>query len=396
MPLYASTPAFVSSSRTGTPIDIGRRVPPSTSALPSRLQPRSLESTPPMQPSPEASPSPASLQRLYGLDASMLVAMILDKRGQDASLLLQQQLKSGGPDKQNEIYDAVRRHLLCLAQDRHGNFLVQRTIEARPQTAWDLSGSFVDLTLSQFGSHVVQKILEGDEKIREQVAEELMGAKLEQTLTSRNSIHVWQRILEAEWRRGEFRERIFASINAQLAGKWAQTARQETGSIICQNIFESAHEDEKRPCMHEVLDELDRCASNQWGVWVVQHIIEHGTDEDRKAALRKLLGSAATLALSPYGQKAIMSGLKTRDPFFVEEFVSALCQSSGARRPPLIDVCLSPHGIQIVTQLLTTVRQEIRDRIISTVRRNSVFLKGSKTGMKVHQLCERARAFAGY
>lgn len=39
---------------------------------------------------------------------------------------------------------------------------------------------------------------------------------------------------------------------------------------------------------------------------------------------------------------------------------------------------------------------EVREKIISTVRKNSVFLKGSKTGLKVHQLCERARAFSGY
>jgi hypothetical protein len=96
------------------------------------------------------------------------------------------------------------------------------------------------------------------------------------------------------------------------------------------------------------------------------------------------------------GQKAVMSGLKTGDAEFLHDYVDVMCQSSQPRRPPLIDVCLAPHGIQIVTQLLTTVEPRTRERIISTVRRNSVFLKGSKAGMKVHQLCERARAFAGY
>lgn len=91
-----------------------------------------------------------------------------------------------------------------------------------------------------------------------------------------------------------------------------------------------------------------------------------------------------------------MSGLKTGDQRFLQDYVEAMCHSSPPRRPSLIDVCLAAHGIQIVTQLLTTVDQKTRDRIISTVRRNSVFLKGSKAGMKVHQLCERARAFAGY
>lgn len=367
---------------------------PSAVSLPYHLRSKPASS----RTSPRSSPGSTLLipSRLENASAATLVGMILDKRGQEASLLLQQQLKNGSPQRQEEIVDAIYARIVPLSHDRHGNFLVQGAIEMRAETAKHLKGTFVELTMSQFGCHVVQKALEGDEAVREAVIEELLGSRLEQTLTSRHSIHVWQRILETESTRPHFREKIFGSINRQLKGRWARTARQETGSIICQNIFESAQPAEKAMCMLEVLEELDECATNQWGVWVVQHIIEHGAEEERKSALRGLVQSASKLTLSLYGQKAVMSGLKTGDGQFLHEYVDALCQSSQPRRPPLIDVCLAPHGVQIVTQLLTTVDTKTRERIISTVRRNSVFLKGSKTGMKVHQLCERARAFAGY
>jgi hypothetical protein len=372
-------------------------------------------------PSSSSGSAPRSPSRLENAPAGRLVAMILDRRGQEASMVLQQQLKTGAPERQTEILDAIRTNVVALSHDRHGNFLVQGAIESRADLALDLKGSFVELTMSQFGCHVVQKALEGGEEVREAVVQELLGSRLDQTLTSRHSIHVWQRILESEWQRSSFRDEIFASINRQLKGHWARTARQEAGSIICQNIFESAQPDEKARCMQEVLDELEECATNQWGVWVVQHIIEHGSPEERHAALQRVSRSASKLTLSQYGkfdssvaskrfpsdlllfcvwtlagQKAVMSGLKTGDAEFLHDYVDVMCQSSQPRRPPLIDVCLAPHGIQIVTQLLTTVEPRTRERIISTVRRNSVFLKGSKAGMKVHQLCERARAFAGY
>lgn len=366
---------------------------PTAGSLAAQLRSKPFASTP-----SRASPLPASVtaSRLENAPASTLIGMILDRRGQEASLLLQQQLKSGSAERQDEIHQAICARIVPLSHDRHGNFLVQTAIEDRAETAMHLRGAFVELTMSQFGCHVVQKALEGEEGVREAVTEELLGSRLDQTLTSRHSIHVWQRILETDWKRPQFREQIFASINRQLKGRWARTARQETGSIICQNIFESAQPGEKAQCMQEVLEELDECATNQWGVWVVQHIIEHGAEEERKAALRGLVRSASKLTLSQFGQKAVMSGLKTGDRHFLQEYVEAMCQASQPRRPPLIDVCLAPHGIQIVTQLLTTVDQKTRERIISTVRRNSVFLKGSKAGMKVHQLCERARAFAGY
>lgn len=263
------------------------------------------QSVPLSRASPRNSPGPASLtlsSRLENAPASSLVAMILEKRGQDASLLLQQQLKSGSPERQTEIMDAICARIVPLSHDRHGNFLVQGAIEARPETAKHLKGAYVELAMSQFGCHVVQKALEGAEEIREAVAEELLGSRLDQTLTSRHSIHVWQRILETEWSRPRFREQIFASINRQLKGRWARTARQETGSIICQNIFESAQPAEKAQCMQEVLEELDDCANNQWGVWVVQHIIEHGADDERRAALQGLVRSASKLTLSQYGE----------------------------------------------------------------------------------------------
>lgn len=268
--------------------------------------PLHLRSTPLSRNSPRSSPSSTSLavSKLETASASTLVSMILEKRGQEASLLLQQQLKSSSNDRRNEILQAICARIVPLSHDRHGNFLVQAAIEARPETAMHLSGAFLELTMSQFGCHVVQKALEGEEAVREVVTEELLGSRLDQTLTSRHSIHVWQRILETEWKRPHFRNQIFASINQQLKGRWAFTARQETGSIICQNIFETAEPAEKAQCMQEVLEELDECATNQWGVWVVQHIIEHGAEEERKAALRGLVRSASKLTLSQYGKSA--------------------------------------------------------------------------------------------
>ena len=143
----------------------------------------------------------------------------------------------------------------------------------------------------------------------------------------------------------------------------------------------------------------------------------------RSIAFDKLIGEAVTLTLSQYGQKAIMSALKSRDPRFITPYVDLLCDRDGSvsptpagtdgqepalsppqaspatmssRRSVLVDISSAPQGVQIVTQLLTSVQPCQRDRIIKTVRKNSVFLKGSKAGLRVHQLCERARAFTGY
>ncbi|EPQ27269.1 uncharacterized protein PFL1_05192 [Pseudozyma flocculosa PF-1] len=347
--------------------------------------------------------SPRTEVALSPAKQSDLVRQIADGRGQEASIVLQQQLKSGTADAKRSVVGLVKSCILALSHDRHGNFLVQRALGVDADLAWSLKGHFVELAMSQFGCHVVQRVLDGEERVKMAVVEELLSSRLEESLTSRHSVHVWQKVLEIDWTHASFRSTIFAVMNRQMKGKWAKTARQETGSIICQNIFESADADEKSDCLQEVLAEAEECASNQWGVWVVQHIIEHGSDPEKKAALEGLLRSAVKLTLSQYGQKAIMSGLKSGDRTFVDKYVETLCEThpsgssgTGSRRSALVDVALAPQGLQIVTQLLTSVSPEMREKIIATVRKNSVFLKGSKTGLKVHQLCERARAFSGY
>ncbi|UZJ57212.1 hypothetical protein CBS101457_006532 [Exobasidium rhododendri] len=346
------------------------------------------------------------------LPADVLVAKALGPRSQDASIILQQQLKTGTSARKMAIIQAMGPHVLRLSDDKHGNFLIQRGVGVDLQVAWKLKGHFVSLSLSQFGCHVVQRVLD-EESIRAEVAEELLSDQVFETLTCRNSIHVWQKILEINWTDSEIRVKIFKVINSVMKGRWAETAMQETGSIICQNIFESADVEEKKDCVSEILERLCECAANQWGVWVVQHIIEHGDSEHRTLAFNQLLSDAVMLTLSQYGQKAIMSALKSCNQHFIARYVDILCDRedsnesighspclsptlSNSRRSVLVDISSAPQGVQIVTQLLTSVQPSQRDRIIKTVRKNSVFLKGSKAGLRVHQLCERARAFTGY
>ncbi|CEH15149.1 Translational repressor Pumilio/PUF3 and related RNA-binding proteins (Puf superfamily) [Ceraceosorus bombacis] len=275
---------------------------------------------------------------------------------------------------------------------------------------------FSPFQTSQHSVHQPEQELIGEE-IKQEVVEELLNDRLMETLTSRNSIHVWQKVLEINWSSAEVRQRMFDAINNVMRGKWAQTARQETGSIVCQNIFESADREEKRECISEILEQLCLCATNQWGVWVVQHILEHGEAQDRRTAFNKLLEEAVHLTLSQYGQKAIMTALKCHDADFINAYLDIICDResageggassarsnvgassnyTGSRRSVLVDIASAPQGTQIMHTLLTSVGHEQRDRIIRTVRKNSVFLKGSKAGLKVHQLVERARAFGGY
>lgn len=344
----------------------------------------------------------------------LLVKLALTPDGQEASIKLQQKLKSQEPIQREAAMNAITPHLHQLAYCRHGNFLVQRAINLNGSLGWTFANTFVKLSLSQYGCHVVQKLLDfGDEDVREMIANELLNERLEETIASRHAIHIWQKVLDTQWQNASMRPKIINTLNKTLRGKWADVAMSETGSLICQNLFESGCATETEECMVEIVDRICECATGQWGVWVVQYIIEHASGEIKKAALNQMLSEATKLSVSQHGQKAIMSAIRSKSPSFLAAYIDVLCEYEVAcpyqleestttshipsnRRSILVDIATSTHGDQIITQLLTSSTTEQRERIIKTVRKNSVFLKGSKAGLKIYQLCERARAFTGY
>lgn len=343
----------------------------------------------------------------------LLVKLALTPDGQEASIRLQQKLKSQDPTQREVAMVAIAPHLHQLAYCRHGNFLVQRAISLDLSLGWTFAETFVKLSLSQYGCHVVQKLLDlGSEDVREMIANELLTEKLEETIASRHAIHIWQKVLDTQWNEAKVRIKIIDTLNSTLRGKWADVAMSETGSLICQNLFESGTASETEECMLEVVERVCECATGQWGVWVVQYIIEHASGEVKKKALSQMLPEAPRLSMSQHGQKAIMTAIRARNPSFLKAYIDVLCEyevtypspeesnvcnhNSPNRRSILVDVATCTHGDQIVTQLLTSATPEQRERLIKTVRKNSVFLKGSKAGLRIYQLCERARAFTGY
>lgn len=141
------------------------------------------------------------------------------------------------------------------------------------------------------------------------------------------------------------------------------------------------------------------CACNQWGAWTVQCMIEHGDEVTRNQAIARVLQDAEALSLSQYGAKAVQAALRVGDEQFRREYATIICsvwRSRNGARPLLVDMGTASHGLHIVTNVLTRCPNDIRSSIVHLVRSNGAYLKGNKTGVRLFQLCERARAFTGY
>ncbi|KAF9922882.1 hypothetical protein BGZ65_009296, partial [Modicella reniformis] len=257
------------------------------------------------------------------LDYQVCIDRILQATDQQASIHLQQKLKTSPPDQKIQIVDAIlgaggssgrAGQAYILMCNRFGNFLIQRCFEfGTPQQVESLAqamrGNILTLACDPFGCHVVQKALDTvEEDCKAKIVTE-MFRRISQTIIHRYACHVWQKVFEIRWT--DAPPAVMTYVNNAVSGKWATVAVDETGSLVVQNIFENCPEHDKRPVLNEILQSVTTIAKGQWGNWVIQHILEHGTPADRAVVTQKVLEDAINLSLDQYASKVIEKTLRT-------------------------------------------------------------------------------------
>lgn len=307
----------------------------------------------PWNPVPPSSPGttyvsplePLNYRRL--LDRSVIcnwkyiVDKIVCNNDQQASIFLQQKLKAGTVEQKFEIIEAIVAQAYQLMVNRFGNFLVQRCFEhGTPDQVVSIAnairGNTLNLSMDQFGCHVVQKAFDCvPEDYKAIMVHELLR-RIPETVIHRYACHVWQKLFELRWSGSP--PQIMRYVNEALRGMWHEVALGETGSLVVQNIFENCLEEDKRPCIDEVLQSIDIVAHGQFGNWCIQHICEHGLPADRSRAIDHVLRYATEYSIDQYASKVVEKCLKIGGPEFLERYLERVCEGRQDRpRIPLID-----------------------------------------------------------
>ncbi|KAG8836396.1 hypothetical protein FRC17_003306 [Serendipita sp. 399] len=319
----------------------------------------------------------------------LLVHRIVKKSDQQASIFIQQKLKNAGVEERSRIVQAIAEKGLDMMQGRFGNWIVEC-----------MSGHIVELATNCYGTHVIQKALECEEDIKRIIVNELLDNEPAYTLTSKHCSHVWAKIMEINWVDGPAPP-IFDVVNRSLRGKWASLACHETGSLVVQTIFENMDDaDDKLIIVDEILANLAEVVKNQWGAFVIQHIIEHGDAPVSHRTSLSLISDLATYGTHDIAVKSILKILKEKDPVTTGATISKMCEpnTTGSRnkRPIIVDLALSANGSQVIQAVLPEANKDQRARLYEAIKGHTVTLRGCKTGSRVIWLFDRMRAYYGY
>ncbi|KAI2617366.1 ARM repeat-containing protein [Hypoxylon sp. NC1633] len=331
------------------------------------------------------------LDRNVNCNWKYIVDKIVCNNDQQASIFLQQKLKVGTPDQKYEIVEAIVAQAYPLMVNRFGNFLVQRCFEhGTPEQVVNIAnairGSTLNLSMDPFGCHVVQKAFDSvPEDYKAVMVNELLR-RIPETVIHRYACHVWQKLFELRWT--ESPPQIMKYVNEALRNMWHEVALGETGSLVVQNIFENCLEEDKRPCIEEVLANIDIIAHGQFGNWCIQHICEHGAPADRSRAIDHVIRYAAEYSTDQYASKVVEKCLKIGGSDFLTRYLDRVCESRMDRpRNPLIDIASDQYGNYLIQWILTHASAQHREIVAAHIRKHMVSLRGSKFGSRVGILC---------
>ncbi|OCK91187.1 ARM repeat-containing protein, partial [Cenococcum geophilum 1.58] len=331
------------------------------------------------------------LDRNMNCNWKYIVDKIVCNNDQQASIFLQQKLKVGTTEQKFEIVEAIIAQAYLLMVNRFGNFLVQRCFEhGTPEQviaiANAIRGNTLALSMDAFGCHVIQKAFDAvPEEYKAIMVHELLR-RIPETVIHRYACHVWQKLFELRW--SDSPPQIMKYVNEALRGMWHEVALGETGSLVVQNIFENCLEEDKRPCINEVLASIDVISHGQFGNWCIQHICEHGAPADRSRAIGHILRFATEYSMDQYASKVIEKCLKIGGNEFLDRYLERVCEGRPDRpRMPLIDIAGDQFGNYLVQYVLTHCGSQHREVVAMHIRKHMVSLRGSKYGSRVAMLC---------
>ena len=338
---------------------------------------------------------PINYRRLLDRNVSCNWKYIVDKiicsNDQQASIFLQQKLKVSTAELKYELVDAIIDQAYPLMINRFGNFLIQRCLEHGSSEqvaaiATTIRGKTLDLSMDAFGCHVVQKALDVvPEAYKAAMVHELLR-RIPETVVHRYSCHVWQKLFELRWT--DSPPQIMRYVNDALHGMWHEVALGETGSLVVQNIFENCLDEDKRPCVTEVLQQLDLIAHGQFGNWCIQHICEHGAPMDKSRAIEHVISSATAYSTDQFASKVVEKCLKVGGVDFLDRYLAKVCEARPDRpRVPLIDIAGDQYGNYLVQYILLNSDAQHRESVAQEIRKHMVSLRGSKFGSRVALLC---------
>jgi hypothetical protein len=305
-----------------------------------------------------------TLENIYG----HVVELAKDQEG---SRFIQRHLedKGGNSDEAtNAIFNEVLEEPMSLMTDVFGNYVVQKMLDvATPEQlskmAQKFRGHVLELTLHTFGCRVVQRAIQVFNKEGFKVILDELRNHVAHCVQDQNGNHVIQKAIEQWPTETDF-------VIEAFLGRVPEFATHAYGCRVIQCIF--AHSPNRQEAvLEEIVTHCDQLTKDQFGNYVVQHILE---TNDTDAAIQRII-ETLTPKFIPYSTHKFASNVMEKvylrsDPkqrrAILEELIKKTGGPDGAS--PMLALMKDQFGNYVVQRMIDHSNEEEKQLMVEHIK----------------------------
>ncbi|KAG7946928.1 hypothetical protein I3843_14G067600 [Carya illinoinensis] len=286
---------------------------------------------------------------------------------QYGSRFIQQKLETATTEEKTMVYQEIMPQALALMTDVFGNYVVQKFFEhglpsQRRELANNLFGHVLTLSLQMYGCRVIQKAIEVvdlDQKIK--MVEELDGNVM-RCVRDQNGNHVIQKCIEC------VPEDEIHFIVSTFFDQVVTLSTHPYGCRVIQRVLEHCNDPTTQSkVMDEILGAVSMLAQDQYGNYVVQHVLEHGKPHERSAIIKELAGNIVQMSQQKFASNVVEKCLTFGGPSERLLLVNEMLGSTDENEP-LQAMMKDQFANYVVQKVLETCDDQQRELILSRIK----------------------------
>eukprot|EP00760_Papus_ankaliazontas_P001656 PhM_4_TR10557/c0_g1_i1/m.44348/K17943/PUM; pumilio RNA-binding family len=313
---------------------------------------------------------------------------------QEGSRFIQRLMDTASREARSMVCEEVVPHARDLTTDVFGNYVVQKTLEygtdkQRHGIVEGLYGCILELTMHTYGCRVVQKALDVvDRRARLRVADELRNDVI-RCIHDQNGNHVLQKCIEVVPDSVEF-------IVSSLRGNTKEIACHAYGCRVMQRLLEQC---ESTLRQDKLLDEMVSCTKeivkNQYGNYVVQHVIINADDEHKKAILDVLFPELFELACHKFASNVVEKVVMHTTPAIRSRIVDMWVNTNADDGYPwVIRLVTNQYGNYVVQRMFEAGNEDQQKRTAKLLAEHLPYLKQYQCARHIIPHIERGAGIA--
>uniref|UniRef100_A0A5B6ZQ56 PUM-HD domain-containing protein n=1 Tax=Davidia involucrata TaxID=16924 RepID=A0A5B6ZQ56_DAVIN len=286
---------------------------------------------------------------------------------QYGSRFIQQKLETATIEEKNMVFHEIMPQALTLMTDVFGNYVIQKFFEHGTasqirELADQLTGHVLTLSLQMYGCRVIQKAIEVvdlDQQTR-MVAE--LDGHIMRCVRDQNGNHVIQKCIEC------VPEEHIQFIVSTFFDQVVTLSTHPYGCRVIQRVLEHCRDPKTQSkVMDEVLGSVSMLAQDQYGNYVVQHVLEHGKPHERSAIIKELAGRIVQMSQQKFASNVVEKCLTFGGPTERQLLVNEMLGSTDENEP-LQAMMKDQFANYVVQKVLETCDDQQRELILTRIK----------------------------